>query len=368
MNEDIKLLIAAYLTHELNRQDTIVLMQWVNASDENRELFNKMKASWELAGKNTEYNQFNVNKSWRNIQSELDEPGIFRNMSIKQFMKTAAVWMILLTVGSLVTLWVRPKNTVKSVSEITEIIAPLGAKSIVTMPDGTKVWLNAGSKLSYNAGFNSKERIVNLIGEGYFHVKTDPSKPFIVKTSDVIVRATGTRFNVKAYPDEKTITATLEEGKIDVQLAGSVNQEKVVLKPNENFVFYKKDHIQKPSKTKIINTKPIESISVNQEIQTNVKTILYTSWKEDKWIIESEPLSSLIPKLERKFNLTITFSDKELKDYRFSGSIKNETIEQILEAMSFTAPVAFTIDKDTITLKLNERLKDKFTRIITPKN
>jgi ferric-dicitrate binding protein FerR (iron transport regulator) len=364
--EDIKLCIAGYLTGSLDQQEVLRLMQWINASDENRELFNKMKVSWELAGKKGDWERFNANKSWRHIQFELDRPGIFRNISGRQFFKTAATWLLLIAIGSLCTFVINRHSNTDTLSKTTEIVAPLGAKSIVNLPDGTKIWLNAGSKLVYNTGFNVKDRVVQLTGEAYFHVKTDKSKPFIVKTSDVIVRALGTRFNVKAYPDEKTITATLEEGKIDVQLASSVKQENIVLKPNENIVFYKGGKTQTGLLQKTIKTAPtIEKNASRIEVQENVKTVLYTSWKEGKWIIESEPLSSLIPKLERKFNLTIAFSDKELMDYKFTGSIKNETIEQIIKALSFTAPVDYTIEKDTITLWVNKQLKEKFTRILT---
>jgi ferric-dicitrate binding protein FerR (iron transport regulator) len=368
IGEDIKLLIVGYLTGELNPKDTIVLMQWINTSEANQEYFNRIKTSWELAGKKGEMIHFNVDKSWKHAQFEINEQTRQRNIFGNRFLRTAATWLLLIAAGSIITLVFNKKQKVEQFASKTEITAPLGAKSIVNMPDGTKVWLNAGSKLTYNAGFNVKDRVVELVGEAYFHVKTDKTKPFIVKTSDVIVRALGTRFNVKAYPDEKTITATLEEGKIDVQLATKIDQGKVVLSPNENIVFYKKGY-QAPKNVQPLAASKSKKVSNDElEVQENVKTVLYTSWKEEKWIIESEPLSSLIPKLERKFNLTISFSDKELMNYRFSGSIKNETIEQIFKAMTYTAPVEYTVEKDTITLQLNQKLKDKFTKVITPKN
>jgi ferric-dicitrate binding protein FerR (iron transport regulator) len=368
LGEDIKLLIVGYLTGDSNQEEALRLMQWVNTNPQNREEFNNIKTSWELAGMKRDKERFDENKSWSNIQSGLNRPGKNRTIPRRQLIKIAATWLLLIAFGSMVTLLLNKQRNIISLSKTTEIIAPLGAKSIVTLPEGTKIWLNAGSKLVYNAGFNVKDRVVTLIGEAYFQVKTDKTKPFIVKTSDVIVRALGTRFNVKAYPDEKTITATLEEGKIDVQLVSSGNQEKIVLKPNENIVFYKDVKkqtkvIREEAKTSIAKEKVVEQL----EVQENVKTILYTSWKEDKWIIESEPLSTLIPKLERKYNLTIAFSDSGLMNYKFSGSIKNETVEQILKALSFTAPVEYTIEKDTIILRTNQQLKDKFTRIITHK-
>jgi ferric-dicitrate binding protein FerR (iron transport regulator) len=286
-------------------------------------------------------------------------------------LKIAALWILLFSTGCLCTWFITRKSTVEANNHITEIAAPLGAKSNITLPDGTKVWLNAGSKIVYNTSFDQKDRVVSLTGEAYFHLKTNPNKPFIVKTSDMMVRALGTRFNVKAYPDEKTITATLEEGKIDVQMNNSTeDQPKIILKPNENIVFIK-GPIHKPAPDRTIEKPKADKAMVAEdkvELQQNVKTVLFTSWKEERWIIEGEPLSSLVPKLERRFNLKIIFASNDLKKYKFTGTIQNETVEQIMKALCFTAPLEFTIEKDTITLNLNQQLREKFTKVITQKN
>ncbi|HEY4788782.1 MAG TPA: DUF4974 domain-containing protein, partial [Bacteroidales bacterium] len=115
-------------------------------------------------------------------------------------------------------------------------------------------------------------------------------------------------------------------------------------------------------------TKKVTVAEDKLELHQNVRTELYTSWKEERWIIEGEPLSSLVPKLERRFNMKIVFTSSDLKKYKFTGTIQNETVEQIMKAMCFTAPLNFTIVKDTITLSLNQQLKEKFTKVITQKN
>ena len=86
------------------------------------------------------------------------------------------------------------------------------------MPDSSQIWLNAGTTITYSEDYGQRTRTLNLNGEAYFKVAKDSLHPFIVNTQGIIVRALGTRFNVKAYPEEKTISATLEEGKIDVRI------------------------------------------------------------------------------------------------------------------------------------------------------
>ena len=370
--EDFKLLIVKYLTNEATRSDMLSLVKWLETDSRNETYFNEMKAAWALSGK-TDTQVFDADGSWQKISKGMHESrdNISTKFSLAGLLKSAALWALLFGLGSLFTWFVIRKPTLADASHITEIAAPLGAKSNVTLPDGTKVWLNAGTKITYNTGFDQKDRVVFLTGEAFFHVKTNPNKPFIVKTSDLMVRALGTKFNVKAYPDERTITATLEEGKIDIQMNdATTDQPKIVLRPNENIVFVRGSK-QKSAPEKTLEKPETKKVTVAEdklELHQNVRTELYTSWKEERWIIEGEPLSSLVPKLERRFNMKIVFTSSDLKKYKFTGTIQNETVEQIMKAMCFTAPLNFTIVKDTITLSLNQQLKEKFTKVITQKN
>ena len=103
-----------------------------------------------------------------------------------------------------------------------------GSKSQITLPDGSKAWINAGSKLSYRGDFNQSDRIVNLEGEGYFNVTSNKAKPFIVQTAHLKVKAFGTVFNVKAYPEEKTVETTLVEGIVEIEAGDMTKSEETL--------------------------------------------------------------------------------------------------------------------------------------------
>ena len=277
---------------------------------------------------------------------------MFRNrekVNFTKYLKLAASWLLIFGLGSAVTWWIshRPAETITTIAANTnktiEISTPLGARSMIKMPDNTQIWLNAGTTITYNQDYGKQTRTLYLNGEAYFKVAKDSLHPFIVNTQGIAVRALGTRFNVKAYPEEKTISATLEEGKIDVRILSMADKnEKVLLKPKDKLIYHKETkETEKYTKALKIwsNLKNQHTKLKDVNVLSNVRTELYTSWKDPRWMIDREPLTTLAPMLERRFNLKIIFNDEQLKKYKLTGTIDNETIDQILNALRLTAPL-----------------------------
>ncbi len=372
--DDIKLLISSSLNREIEKNDAVRLQHWLDKSDWNKEYVNKLKSSWVLAGKSLQVKKDFSALTWDIIEKRIHTKNFLSVERVKpkfsfvRLLRIAATWILLFSLGGVCTWWYIGRS-LKIELATTEIAAPLGAKSMVKMPDGTTIWLNAGSKLIYKNDFNQNDRHVILTGEAFFSVATNKEKPFIVHAADVIVRAYGTKFNVKAYPDEETVTATLQEGKIDVQFTEKLADNKnIVLAPNQKVVLHRSVNILKNENT--INAQKsakIEVISPRIALEKNIDINLYTSWKGDRWTIESIPLETLAPVLERRFNKKLFFKNPELKGYKFTGIIENETTEQIMAALQMTAPLNYKIGKDTIVLFLNPKLMDHFQHIITTK-
>ncbi len=374
--EDIQLLIVSYITNDIESNNFTILKSWIQSNAENRKLFNQFLYSWVVAG-NSGKQEYDSNLLWNRIENEIksvDEKesqySIQRNNFILRF-RYVAIWLLVVSLTSAVTWFIaKPKDLQ---FKTTEYIVPKGSKSTIKLPDGSVVWLNAGSKLVYANNFDQKDRNVYLTGEAYFSVVSNKEKPFKVHTSDLIVRALGTKFNVKAYPEEKTITTTLEEGIIDIQIIngskGTQNKQ-IKIKPKERLVFIK------PSvgREEIMAHKAIEEVKKNQSISDNVKvelnvnTELYTSWKSDKWVIEGLTLKCLAPMLERRYNMKMHFANDGLDQYKFTGILQNETIEQILNVITYTAPIKYSIVKDSVYLTLDYKLKSNFEKIITTRN
>lgn len=381
INDDINLLIVSYLTGSITESDLDRLHEWINMSTENRRNFNELKDSWILSGgKNRDsytYTEESWNKFSQKIAFDRLKTGLgFRNrekVNFRKYLKLAASWLLIFGLGSAVTWCIsgRYKGSLVAIGNRTiEISTPLGARSMIIMPDSTQIWLNAGTKITYNEDYGQQTRTLNLRGEAYFKVAKDNQHPFFVNTQGIVVRALGTRFNVKAYPEEKTISATLEEGKIDVRIFSRTDKnERVLLNPKDKLIYHKEtNETEKYTESAEDKIKPEGTRSSTLKdvtILSDVRTELYTSWKDPRWIIDREPLSTLAPMLERRFNLKIIFNDEQLEKYKFTGTIENETIDQLLNALRLTAPINYQINKDTLRLTMNITFKEEFKRIMT---
>jgi len=227
--------------------------------------------------------------------------------------------------------------------------------------------------MRYRADYGISSRNVSLEGEGYFLVVKNPQKPFIVMTSGYKIKAFGTSFNVKAYPEEKSVTTTLVEGIVKIEGKG-VN---VSLKPKQVVIVNKEvtklaSNDKKPVTDNSVKTKISQLISEDQKdtsindvtIATNVNTNIYTSWKDNLWIIESEPLKNIAVIIERKFNVTIDIKSPELNPYTFTGKFNNETLEQILDIFKLTAPLNYTINKGVVTIREEQKRRATYNNLI----
>ena len=380
---DIESLIAGYFTNSLSENEMEELYSWLGEDLSHRKEFDRLCSSWIMAGYENGKKSFDTRRGWSTLEKNIKPRKIRR---IKHFSPLwyAASLLICFALGSIVTMMVprsEPEQSAR-LATTTTVSAPLGAKSNITLPDGSSVWLNAGSLISYSSDFGLEKRDLQLTGEAFFDVKSDSLKPFNVHTSGITVKAYGTRFNVKAYPDDLTLSTTLEEGMVDVLIpissGGITSSKSVKLKPKEQLVIHKTSNTiitETPTTNDTQETvqKMVQKIALPESlvkevvIKSNVKTELASSWKDSKWIISDEPLALFAENLERRYNLRISFTSEELKEYNFSGTVENETVDQILFALSLAAPVNYKFDKNHVVLTLNQKDKEKFSKILKTK-
>lgn len=366
--EEIEALIADFLRNRINEEGVNTLSNWLQEDNSRREYFNEIKSAWLLSNKNLRASSEEIDAAIQKINQLKDQSKIVEMKPYWNFTRIAVSWVVLLGIGGLLGTYFGQKNSNNTQLTGTTITAPLGSKSVVTLPDGTKVWINAGSKIYYDNEFGKGSREVQLIGEAYFNVKTNKKVPFLVKTSDIIVKALGTKFNVKAYPEEKTITTTLEEGKVVLtSLKKQSTEEAAELKPNQTLVYYrdvKKSEIYDnlPEKQAEKEVASYANAKKATSVDWHMPTELITSWKDDVWIIEGEPLGILAPVLERRYNVKIEFQGEEIKEFKFTGKIQKETIEQIMEAMELSSPIHCMFDNNTLKISLNSKLFEKYKR------
>ncbi len=235
---------------------------------------------------------------------------------------------------------------------INEINVNPGAKTKVQLPDGSHVWVNSDSKISYPETFKGSEREVFLEGEAYFDVVKDPFHPFIVHTSGIDIKVLGTAFNVKAYDAEPTIEATLIHGMIEVGKTNQPDAPRVILKPHEKLIFNKlanklADEASAVKMQRVAGATPLQNILTPAitiaPLAKNVAdtAIVETSWIYNRLMFEEEKFEDLAVKMERWFNVKITITTDKLKLYRLSGSFENETVEEALKELQYLVPFSF---------------------------
>lgn len=237
---------------------------------------------------------------------------------------------------------------------INEVQTKPGSQTNIVLHDGTKVWLNADSKLSYANNFNGKTREVNLTGEAFFEVVSNKNKPFIIHTSKIVIRVTGTSFNVRSYPDEARVETSLIKGKVEVSLLSDPNKI-FYLNPSEKLVLNdpasekaKRDEIKLLSGA--VNVSPVTP-EIKRIAYYSVDSIpVETAWLNHQLAFYDESFREVANKMEKWYNIKIVFASPALENIRFTGKFENETIEQAFQALQIIGRFRYDINNKTIII------------------
>ncbi|GAB3424210.1 FecR family protein [Niabella aquatica] len=267
----------------------------------------------------------------------------------KKWVAAAALTGVVFVLALMINHYRRSSQAVPGNANV--IATTLGAKSEVLLPDGSKVWLNAASKLHYDKKFNGRLREVYLDGEAYFDVRKDKTRPFIVHTSEIDIKVLGTAFNVKSYKEEATIEATLIHGSIQVSNKLNPDIPKILLHPHEKLIFTKSggkdpaghtlhEKENKPRGFLISRIMPVDRDSLIAE----------TSWIHNRLLFEGETFREIAAKMERWYDVKINFGSEEVAAYRLRGVFEDETIDEALKALQQIAPFHYSIKDKNITI------------------
>lgn len=325
MNEEkIHLKIIRLFSGQATKKEKEQIDDWLNQSEENKKLYEDLREIWLSSGLKNNPDHYDLDRAVRSFQSKIRQSRFAKSPKIRflQFSKYAAVALLILSLP--LFYWLGAQKVFNSPS-YTNISCAYGDRTNITLPDGTKVWLNSGSKLSFNNNFQTEGRKVKLEGEAFFSVKKDKRHPFKINAQDVEVTVLGTKFDLKAYPDESTVSATLVEGSLQVKS----KSQKTIIKPNEKVVYSKDTH--KLSLQKLADTAP------------------ETEWVDGRMVFRNESLGELELKLERWFDVDINFADKKVKQLRFTGTLDRESILETLTYFDYSPHLAYKVNGNEIT-------------------
>lgn len=265
-------------------------------------------------------------------------------------LRLVAVWIALLALGA--GIWYygtthRHPDKGNLSASFSQVKVPFGAPEKKSLPDGSEVWLNAGSRIRYADDFGYRNREVYLDGEAYFRVSRDENHPFVVHAGNIVIRVLGTEFNVSAYGDEDKVEATLIKGKVEISINGNPDK-KIVLTPREkltviNQQFKLAGSVQGPRKELSFQVKEVVPLQAADPIPE-------VAWLKDRLVFQNEAFDNLARRLERRFNVHIIFCDSTLMTERLSGVFENENIEKALNLLEMTTPFHYQLRGDSVIL------------------
>jgi transmembrane sensor len=221
-----------------------------------------------------------------------------------------------------------------------EIETRYGTRSYQELPDGSKLWLNAGSKVKYTNVTAGGQRELTLTGEAFFDVKHDPAHPFIIHTGRLDIKVLGTSFNIKAYPNDSTIETTLINGKVEIDWPGG-SGEGIVLRPQEKVVIPVRETQRAGTANAVVNHKMVSP-------DPQYGTLIETSWTEDKLAFRNESFSDVSKKLERWYNIHIKFEDERYLRDSLTAYFKDQPITNVMDALQLSLGFRYRIEGDTI--------------------
>jgi transmembrane sensor len=294
-------------------------------------------------------------------QATSDTPVIYANPTPPARVRRLATrWIaaasvaILLVTGAI--LYFHPSRPIEASRLAPAVIAAVrGTRRFMKLPDGSQLWLNAGSKVIFNDGYAAGERELTLEGEAFFDIKHDPLHPFIIHTGRLEVKVLGTTLNVKAYPDDSAVETTLINGKVEIGIAGD-SQTSIILHPNEKVIIPTGVAAAFPAKrSDSIAEQPAANTPVSFTRGPVVPdrtdgTITETSWVENKLVFRQQTLSGLAAQLERWYNVKIIFAnDRYLRD-TISGTFPDVPITDVMHALQITAGFHYSVARDTVRI------------------
>jgi ferric-dicitrate binding protein FerR (iron transport regulator) len=322
-------LLFKYISGQTDENETHEVREWSASSEHRKRELAHLKNIWILTGLDLEVDDQIKEKEIRIIMDQIHE--LNKKDRAKQirivWLRYAAIALLLIGLSGTAGYFLSnsSKNNFTSETGFTEIVTPKGERSNVVLSDGSSVNLNAGSVLKFVPSLNSQKREVTLQGEAFFKVKHDASRPFIVKTGNLKIKVLGTSFNVSNYLEDSSITTFLEEGKVQVYF----KDEHIVLNPREALKYNK---------------------TTGKSSKLTVTDDRFSDWTRGILTVNDETIEEVAKKLERKFDVQVIFGDEEVKNHMYAGSIKDNDINMVLEALEFASSLKYKRDGDVVFL------------------
>jgi transmembrane sensor len=317
--DDIANLATGFIDQE--RKDA--LFSEIEHDSEAEDVYNKLKVAWAFLSSTNKMPEYKIEDSYKKLQVRLNpDRGLFR-LKVIRFLRYAAILILFLSILTPVY-YLKKQTTHKAELRYTSIVAKYKEMSQVILPDSSVVWLNSGTTLTYNSDYSFHNRELSVKGEAFLDVRKNKDIPLIVSCNNLKVKVLGTKFNVRAYPEDCTITVVLKEGKVEL-LHAKDKSFNYTLSPGEIAKY------NDQSNKIFINTANVDD---------------YTAWKDGVMVFKDTPMDEVIKRLERKFDIEISAENPAIYKPAFNATFKEENLNKILDYIQLSCHINYQVIKD----------------------
>ncbi|WP_019987356.1 FecR domain-containing protein [Rudanella lutea] len=328
-------LLARYLANEATSDERQSVEKWLATSDANRRLFERVQQQYRTADTFSTLPESDPSAVWeRHIAprlSETDAP-VVRPLRTGWLSRTwrvaAAVVVLCLSVYGLY-------EFIQSQTNAQVAQTPVGKRTLLTLPDGSRVWLNADSRLEYPKTFDGSLREVRLVGEAFFDVTHNPRQPFVIRLATASIRVLGTSFNVRAYPGEQTVKTTVVTGRVAFvpnrksAMARSQPSDTLFITPNRHVI------------------QQVETMAVAEETVVAQKE---AAWKDNQLVFDQTPMSEVARTLERWYGVTVTLERPDLANCPLTATFEGQSLTEVMDLLSRTGRFRYKLNNNELTI------------------
>lgn len=361
-DQRITLLISLKLSGEATAEELKELETLVEDNPELLERIEKLKKIWKRLGRrSTGMAEMSFEKHLQRLNDEIIESNPaspistevqkvrpIKKPSLKKYYKIFGVAVA----ASVLLFWFlfRPGEHTETKPISNTVRTKAGDKASINLPDGSKVWLNGDSKITYAEDFRNKTREVYLSGEAFFDVAKDKTKPFIIHTRTITLKVLGTAFNVRSYDNEKETETALVHGSVEITLRNNPDK-KILLKPGEKLLVKNIPADTLTTYTKKHDEETPIAVLTNMHYYGGDSSSVETSWTKNELVFNDEPLDKIALNLERWFNVRVTIINENLKREKFTATIEEEDkLEDFLEALKLAEGFHYSIKNREVVI------------------
>lgn len=344
-NDYIWTLIVRYLNNTLSSDDANKLEEWLEESNENRRILHSADQIWKASEEKSQdslIQDLNLEKDWDVIAEHIrqgapsekkDREQHFRlqrkrQQFISNFIKVAALILVAVTSGFLTLQYAPVPEEIVHEPVFNEITTRPGERANIDLGDGSKVQLNADSKLIIPDKFSSNRREVELVGQAFFDVKSDKKRPFYIRSGNALIEVVGTSFDVRSYNDENEIRVVVREGTVELR---NKDDERNSLVLNQGYMgrFYK------------------ENASMVRESVDDMD--FYLAWRAGRLVFKETAVEEVLNSIERWYDVEIVLnlSDKTVLDRKFSADLKTRSVKDVLDVLRISLGIEFEINENS---------------------